>query len=316
LEGIDEMKGFYIVLPLALVILLGMVLRAKGFFSADDKDRFARLLYWVVLPVMFFRTTYLAGDSILSHSNLVLAAYSAIIVTPVTAFAIAAAFTHRGDRIRQALSAMAAGRSNNVYLGIPACMLALGPDGMEAASLYVALTVPGYQIASILCAEAVMSRMITRESIARCGARVVKNPLVFSCTFGFCAALLGIPIPGLVLTSMKLVADMATGLALIALGLSLEMSGFLPALRRAWHDALIKLFLHPAVTWAFLMIWPAPDIFSKSAIILAAMPSAVNTFIIAGGMGLDEKYACEIVALSTVLSALSIPAWITILGIG
>jgi predicted permease len=265
---------------------------------------------------MFFRTTYLAGDSIVSHSNLVLAAYAAIAFTPMAAFVIAATVTHRGDKMRQAISAMAAGRSNNVYLGIPACMLALGPEGMEAASLYVALTVPGYQVASILCAEAVMSGRVTRASLARCGERVAKNPLVISCLLGFCAALLGIPVPESALTSMKLVADMATGLALIALGLSLEVSGLLPALRRTWHDALIKLFLHPALTWAFLMIWPAPDIFFKSAVILAAMPCAVNTFIIAGGMGLDEKYACEIVALSTVLSALSIPAWIAILGIG
>jgi predicted permease len=316
LEGFNDMKGFYIVLPLALVILLGMALRAKDFFSAGDKDRLVRLLYWVALPVMFFRTTYLAGDSILSHSNLVLAAYAAIVFTPIAAFVIAAAVTHRGDRMRQAISAMAAGRSNNVYLGIPACMLALGPEGMEAASLYVALTVPGYQVASILCGEAVISGRITRESLTRCGERVIKNPLVLSCTLGFCAASLGIPVSELVLTSMKLVADMATGLALIALGLSLEVRGLLPALRRTWHDALIKLFLHPALTWAFLLIWPAPDIFFKSAIILAAMPSAVNTFIVAGGMGLDEKYACEIVALSTVLSGMSIPAWIAILGIG
>jgi predicted permease len=310
------MKGFYIILPLAMVILLGMALRAKGFFSAGDKDRFARLLYWVVLPAMFFRNTYMAGDSLVSHSNLALAAYAAIIFTPIAAFVIAAAVTHRGDRMRQAISAMAAGRSNNVYLGLPACMLALGPEGMEAASLYVALTMPGYQIASILCGEAVMSGRITRGSLARCAARVTRTPLVLSCVLGFFAALLGIPVPQFILTSMKLVSDMATGLALIALGLSLEVSGLLPALRRTWHDALIKLFLHPALTWAFLLIWPAPDIFFKAAVILAAMPTAINTFIIAGGMGLDEKYACEIVALSTVLSALSIPVWIAILGIG
>jgi predicted permease len=310
------MKGFYIVLPLAVVILLGMGLRAKGFFTASDKDRLARLLYWVVLPVMFLRTTYLAGGSMLSHFNLLLAAYASIIFTPIAAFVIAATVTHRGDRMRQAISSMASGRPNNVYLGIPACMLALGPEGMEAASLYVALTVPGYQVVSILCGEAVMSGRVTRESLARCASRVAKNPLVLSCVIGFSAALLGIPVPGFVLTSMELVSDMATGLALIALGLSLEMSSLLPALRRTWHDALIKLFLHPALTWAFLLIWPAPDIFFKSAIILAATPTAVNTFIVAGGMGLDEKYTCEIVAVSTVLSALSIPAWIAILGIG
>jgi predicted permease len=50
-------------------------------------------------------------------------------------------------------------------------------------------------------------------------------------------------------------------------------------------------------------------------VIIAAMPTAVNTFIIAKGMGLDEKYACEVIAVATVLAPITIPTWVYLLGI-
>jgi predicted permease len=109
---------------------------------------------------------------------------------------------------------------------------------------------------------------------------------------------------------------MATGIALISLGASLELPGLLPAIRHAWHDAFIKLIVHPAVTWGFMLLWPVPEILFQSAVIISAMPTAVNTFIIAGSMELDEQYACEIVAVSTVFAPLTIPIWISLLGIG
>jgi predicted permease len=59
-----------------------------------------------------------------------------------------------------------------------------------------------------------------------------------------------------------------------------------------------------------------PGIFFQTALIISSMPTAVNTFILAGGMGLDERYACEIVAVSTCLAPISIPVWIALLGIG
>jgi predicted permease len=120
----------------------------------------------------------------------------------------------------------------------------------------------------------------------------------------------------MVMTSLKLVADMATGIALMSLGMGLEFSGLASAFRAAWHDALIKLVLHPAITWMFCIVWPVPEIFLRVAVIISAMPTAVNTFIVSRGMKLDERYASEIIAVSTILAPVSIPIWIALLGIG
>ncbi|MDR3076390.1 MAG: AEC family transporter [Synergistaceae bacterium] len=309
------MKGLLIIAPLILVIALGMVLRAAGFMNEPDKDRLTKLLYWIVLPMLLFRTTYLAGGDVAQQGNLFIANHAAMLAVQVVALLIAVPLTHRGDRPRQAVSVMAAARSNNVYLGLPVCTLALQNAGTEAASIFLAVTLPGYNLISILWGEVIRSGGIGIATLRSISLRILKNPLILSSLTGLIAAQLRLPVPGTIMTSMKLVSDMAIGIALLSLGISLEFSGLAGAFRRAWHDALIKLILHPALTWAFLTIWPVPEIFLRVSVIITAMPTAVNTFIVAKGMKLDDRYASEIVAVSTILAPMTIPVWIALLGI-
>jgi predicted permease len=309
------MKGILIVAPLVLVSVLGMGLRASGFLTISSRNTLTRILYWIILPPLLFRTTYIALQGGLPDINLFAAAYAVMFAVPLSAFIISFILTHKNDRTRQALAAMASARANNVYLGLPACVLALGDAGMNAASLYLAVMMPGYNFISIMWGEVVLSGGINIKTLPRRLLQVIKNPMIISCLLGLSAACLKIPIPETVMISMEIISDMATGSALLALGASLEISDLLPALRHTWHDVLIKLVLHPALTWLFFSIFPVSDIFFQTALIISSMPTAINTFILAGGMGMDEKYACEIVAVSTCLAPVTIPIWIALLGI-
>lgn len=309
------MTGLTIIAPLVLVVLLGMVLKGVGFLKDADRERLTRLLYWIVLPALLFRTTYLAGGDLSQHKNLFLATYASFFVVPVFALLVSF-FTHRGNRKMHALSAMSSGRANNLYLGMPAVILALGDKGLEAASVYMAIALPGYNLVSIMWGEAVISGGLNLRALRVMMVRVVKNPLIVFSMLGLLFAQLHIPVPETFLVSMQLVGNMATGIALIALGMSLELHGVPAALKRTWPDVLIKLFLHPAIVWGFLLVWPVPQVFFQTAMIISAMPTAVNTFILAAGMGMDEGYACELVAITTVLSPISIPIWVALIGVG
>jgi predicted permease len=52
-----------------------------------------------------------------------------------------------------------------------------------------------------------------------------------------------------------------------------------------------------------------------TVILLTAMPIAVNSFILAQGMGMDEEYAGRLIAMSTICSVVTIPFWIIVIGI-
>ena len=146
--------------------------------------------------------------------------------------------------------------------------------------------------------------------------RLVKNPLVLSCLLGLLFALLHIPVDDTLLTSMDMVGKMAVGLALLSLGLSIDVSNLPRALRRTWPDVLIKLFVHPAVSLLCFAVWPVQEEIARVSVLLCAMPTAVNTFILAEGMGMEGDYISDIVLVSTAAAAITVPVWLVILGIG
>lgn len=309
------MRGVFIIAPLFILIVLGVILGRTKFLKPEDKEVFSKLLYWIVLPALLFRTTYNAGGGIWEHKNLFISSYLAMIALPVLAYLISRFITHRSDRKGQALSTMVSARTNNMYLGLPVAVLALGDAGMELGSIYLAIVMPAYNIISILSGEIVLSGTVSAKMIKSLSVKIVKNPLIMASIIGLLFCQIGIPVHDVFLRSMKLLADMATGVALIALGMSLEFDDLLDAVRNTWADVAIKLVLHPAVSLLLFLIWPVDTQMAQTVVLITAMPTAVNSFIIAAGMGMDGKRACQIVAMTTVLSAVTIPLWIYALGL-
>ncbi|MDR1943203.1 MAG: AEC family transporter [Synergistaceae bacterium] len=308
------MKGAMIIAPLVAVVVLGMILRGRGFFSEADRDRFTKLLYWVTLPALLFRTVYLSGNDLTQHKNLFFVLYSSFLIVPAIGLVLSY-LLNPNDRRVYSFTAMASMRSNCFYLGIPAASLALGEPGVIAASTFLAIGLPGYNLLSVLWGEAVMSGGLSPGTVRKAGVRAFKNPLIVSSLLGLLAAQAEITIPLTVLEALKLIGDMATGIALFALGMGLELSNLRGAFRRTWLEVLMKLIINPAVVWALFLAWPAQETLFQTSIIISAMPTAVNAFIVARGMGMDERYASETVAVTTILAPLAISVWVSLLGI-
>jgi predicted permease len=306
-------NGLRIVAPLVMIVVLGAALRQGGILGGNDRERMTNLLYWVVLPCLLFRSMYLSGSVLPEGWNMFLATYLPFFLVP--AIALAVSWARRGNKRRLALCAMSAARANNVYLGLPAALLAMGESGQAAASIYIAMMLPGYNLLTTMWGEAILSGGLSPKAVMRAFKRLAKNPLVSSCLLGLFFSLLKVPVHDTLLTSMGMVGNMATGLALFSLGLGINFSNTFLALRRTWPDVLIKLFVHPAVSLLCFAIWPVSDELARAAVLLCAMPTAINTFILADGMGMEGDYVSDIITVSTAAAAISIPIWLVVLGI-
>ena len=86
-------------------------------------------------------------------------------------------------------------------------------------------------------------------------------------------------------------------------------------LKTTLRDSLIKLLVQPAVVWGLFLLWPVSPLMMKAVVLVSAMPVAVNSLVVAHGMGMDDSYAGEIITLSTILSVVTIPIWIRLLGL-
>lgn len=311
------MFGFFLVLPLVIIIITGNQLRARGFYSAEDISALMKTLYWVVLPPLLFRTTYLAGRDVIGQPNLFYASSLCYLLTVAVAYAGSRLFAHKGDTRRTAVSVFSSFRSNNVYLGFPVVHLAMGEEGLALASVYLAVTIVGFQLISIAAGEIVLSGKMSLKSAGNMAKKLALNPLIISCVLGVSAAVMEIPIHFVIDEALKLMSGAATSVALLALGGSLDLSRMgrvLKMLKITWFDSAVKLLINPAIMYLLLLAFPiSPGLF-KVTVMLSSMPAAVNCFILAKGMGMDSEYAADLVASTTLLGVLSIPLWAHILG--
>lgn len=59
---------------------------------------------------------------------------------------------------------------------------------------------------------------------------------------------------------------------------------------------------------------PARDpVLARTTVLIASISPAFNTYILAGGMGLDSEYAAEYVATATVIGIATTAVWIEFL---
>ena len=297
------MKGIAILLPLGLVVALGALLRRRGLLPREVVPCLTGLLYWVALPALLLRTAASAGAEALGHPAFFLGVNLPFLAVPLLAWGIAR-WAHRGNRPRQAFSAFASIRANNVYLGLPAVTLAMGEPGVRALSAYLAAGLVGYNVASLAWAELVRTGRLDLPTLGRALGRLARNP----------AGLERFPAP--LDLPLKILGDTASGLALLSLGASLEFRALGRAVRSTLPDSLVKLLLHPALAWLCLLPFGLPRELVAASVLVSAMPHAVNCFIVAQEMDLDAPYAADAVLGSTLLSALSFPLWLAVLGLG
>jgi predicted permease len=78
---------------------------------------------------------------------------------------------------------------------------------------------------------------------------------------------------------------------------------------------LFKLAMHPFVSWGIFSAFGLSPEMIQAGVLLAAMPIAVNTAIFAKEAGMDSEYSAQSIAVTTLVSMLSLPLWIKILGI-
>jgi hypothetical protein len=157
------------------------------------------------------------------------------------------------------------------------------------------------------------------ESIALAARQVATNPLVIAAVAGAIFAMLPWRLWGPVDQFMAMVSATTAPCALIAVGLFMarpvpESAGTGASVRSIFG----KLLLFPAITALLLLLLPPmPPVWRDTAMVMAAMPTAVGCFILARHGGERAmRMSARIIALTTLFAGLSLPLWLLVIGAG
>ena len=142
---------------------------------------------------------------------------------------------------------------------------------------------------------------------------ILKNPIIIGIFLGLMASLLEIDFPVLVDKTVNNVAQMATPLALIALGAGFEGKKALAKIKPTLAASFIKLVVQAAV---FLPIAAWMGFAGEKMIallIMLASPTTPSCYIMAKNMNNDGVLTASIVVTTTLLAAFTLTGWIFLL---
>jgi predicted permease len=142
------------------------------------------------------------------------------------------------------------------------------------------------------------------------GENLVTNPIIIGLALGTAWRLSGIPFTGMIPDLAGRIADVASTLALFALGLGLRKYGLRGHLSAALSLAAVKIMLMPALVVLFARLTGLPDLVTKVTILATACPTGVTPFLVANRFKTGEGLASNTITISTILAVVSVTFWL------
>ena len=141
------------------------------------------------------------------------------------------------------------------------------------------------------------------------------NHGIIAVIIGFIILLSGINLPKPITGALDYLGHMTFPLSMLIIGSSLASISFKNIVSNKYLYLLsgIKLLMIPFAFYLILKQFSLPGVVNNVNIILVAMPSAANTVVFAERFGGDYKFASEIVFITTLLSLITIPFFVSLL---
>ena len=298
-----------LVVPFFGLILIGYGLGRRSNFNQDHMGWMNFFIIYVALPALFFKLMAKTPVAELANPGFVLGTTGITLLIFVAV--MAGVRIVRKDPLPEAMiQGFAAAYGNIGYMAPGMALLAFG----EKAALPVALifcfdNALHFTMAPMVMAFARHEEGAMPRLIVQAAKNIITHPFIMATIIGIGAAAVQLELPQPVGRMVDLLANAAAPCALFAMGVTLaqrplqsvpaELSWIIPA----------KLVVHPLLVWLALgLLGPFPDVWIHTAILICALPTATNVFVLAQQYGIWQTKASAAILTTTFLSILTVSA--------
>lgn len=297
-------------LPFFGLILFGFI-AAKWWREGHDGLRWLNIfLVYFALPALIFKNVAAAPFEQLIGWRFMLAASSVTLAVYLGVFA-ASRFLYRTPFREAVLQGVAGSYGNVGYMGLPLAVAFFGPQAAVPAAL-------------VFCFDCTLQFVVTAFLLTldheenedahwgavtwRIAKEVLTHPFIVSTIAGAAASAFAFTAPGALGTIIDMLTNAAGPCALFALGVTVGLRKFEGFGREMPLVAVAKTILQPAL--ALLVVGMLPGlspVWLHVAVMMAALPTASNAFILASQYRQYVAGASTAVIVTTVISAATIP---------
>ena len=299
---------FHSVLPVFLIVALGWVLRRYEVVPEQQWEGIELLGFWVLFPTLLFPCPdqYRSRLTDLEQPDRrVPAGPDRTASSVVSRVARATKAGYRRRRLQQRLPdhfpmecVHCAGGDEQVRRA----------EGLARVALIMALTVVPLNVINILVlAHTAAGKPAGWGSTM---ATTARNPIIWGALGGLVCNLAGVPVYEPLLVSVDIIAQAGLGIGLLAVGAGLRIRSIFRPRREMWIGVGGKMLLFPLLVGVACLVFGIRGIELAAAVTCAAVPTAMNGYIMARKMGGDAPLYATTSAAQALLGLVSIPAFL------
>lgn len=300
------MATVFIVLRQSIIMFLymaiGGLLFQKGLITKEGSKSLANLLLYVVLPCVVVKSFCVARTP--ERMSGLLVSFLAALGILLLAMAVSHLLFKKNP-----IDDFGAAFSNAGFMGFPLVAAVQGSEAIFYAAGFVAL------LNALQWTYG--QSLISGDPGYRSPKAILKNPLVLSLLLGILIFCFEIPMPAIASDLLAALSALNAPLAMVILGVYLAQTD--P--KTLFNDphlyvvAAARLVLIPLLTIRVLKLLPAEyAAIATTLVIVAAAPIGSNVAVYAQKLGKDYAYAVRGVCLSTLLSAITMPLLMLLVG--
>lgn len=285
-----------------LYMAIGGLLFQKGLITKEGSKSLANLLLYIVLPCVVVKSFCVARTP--ERMSGLLVSFLAALGILLLAMAASHLLFQKNP-----IDDFGAAFSNAGFMGFPLVAAVQGSEAIFYAAGFVAL------LNALQWTYG--QSLISGDPGYRSPKAILKNPLVLSLLLGILIFCFEIPMPAIASDLLAALSALNAPLAMVILGVYLAQTD--P--KTLFNDphlyvvAAARLVLIPLLTIRVLKLLPAEyAAIATTLVIVAAAPIGSNVAVYAQKLGKDYAYAVRGVCLSTLLSAITMPLLMLLVG--
>ncbi|MGD9845453.1 MAG: AEC family transporter [Variibacter sp.] len=266
-------------------------------------------IIYVALPVLFYRILAKTPFEQLANARFVIATTAATASAFTLSFAIGLTL-QRGSPREATIAALAGAYGNVGYMGPGLALATLGPDAAVPVALVFCFdTIVLFTLVPTLMALAERGQQSPFAAAFAIVKRIMLHPFIIATALGVVAAATHFEAPIALDRLMEFLQNAAAPCALFVLGVTVALRpiGAVP-----WEVppiVLMKLVAHPLIVLALLWaLGPLPESWVYTAVMMAALPPALNVFVIARQYDTWVQQASGAVLIGTLGSVVTLTA--------
>lgn len=301
------MKASNEIIALCFMMAVGVYARKKNFIDDRVEKGLNSLLVNITLPMSIINSFYMTYDKNIVDNCKKLILYSFII--HVLAFIISKLVFFNTEKKRRSVLVFMTTFSNCAFMGYPVLGSIYGEIGIFYASIfniffYIFVWTFGYGLFS--------TGLTIKESIKN----IMKNAALWAVAIGGIIFMTQVTIPDFLLLGIRNVAAITTPLSMIIIG-SMLCSSSIKEVLSDWSLYLvsfIRLILVPIMVFLPMKYLGIDSMLIAVPTLIMAMPGAAICPVMAIDNDGDGKYASQCVFITTVLSIVTIPLFVALVG--